>query len=337
MAHRIHVAVLDTDVPCLPVYAKSGLYSSQFRVLLQSAAERINKDADYTLQNGPLSVHVTAFDAVGGSLPPLESLRTTPFSPTDATSSGPLSAIDAILITGSAGSAYDADPWIRELETYIRTVHANFPLVKIFGSCFGHQIIAQALLSKPADNVAPQSTFHVEQSSKDFEIGIQPITLEPSFTSHFPPLARVASQGPFRIQLIHGDVVVPTPEATATAAGTGKPEVPLPTPWMSIGSSALCSIQGLYNPSRVLTYQGHFEFDTFSNGELCHEFGRRKNWTAPLVATYLEQIQRAAVPGKADDDDSKAAAEAVLLFFAGEDQRQESSGGVQNGIITPPL
>lgn len=334
--HQIHVAVLDTDVPCLSVYAQRGLYSSQFRVLLQAAAERLNKDAGISLQNGPLNVHVTAFDAVGGSLPPLETLRTTPSSPTE-TSPTPLSPIDAILITGSVCSALDTHPWISELSTYVKLVHATFPHVKLFGSCFGHQIIAQSLLSEPSATIAPQSTFHVEYAQAGFEVGIQPITLQPSFSAYFPPLARAAAQKPFRIQLIHGDQVVPTPEAAAAAAATGT-TVALPAPWINMGSSAVCPIQGLYNPGRILTYQGHFEFDTWHNSELNAEFGRRKNWPAETVKSYLEQINRSFVAGQDDDDDSKAAAEAVLLFFAGED-RPEKAGFVRqgDGLITPPL
>lgn len=333
--HRIHVAVLDADIPCLSVYAQRGLYSSQFRVLLQNAAVRLNKNADIHLTNGPLAVHVTAFDAVGGSLPPLECLRASPRSPAESNAGGPFGAIDAILITGSACSAYDPHPWIAQLQRFIQTVHANYPLVKIFGSCFGHQVIAQALLSGSADTPASNSaasTFHVEHSAKGYEMGIHPITLDPSFTAQFPPLARAASQNPFRIQLIHGDQVVPTAPAGA--------DVSLPTPWMNIGRSAQCPIQGLYNPGRILTYQGHFEFDNFVNRELCLEFGRRANWPAAEVASYVQQIERALVPGQKDDDDSKAAAEAVLLFFAGEDQVPKYAYGdvaAPNGMITPPL
>ncbi|KAJ5585481.1 uncharacterized protein N7459_005281 [Penicillium hispanicum] len=333
--HRIHVAVLDTDVPCLSVYTQRGLYSSQFRVLLQSAAERLNQKADINLQNGSLAVHVTAFDAVGGTLPLLECLRTRSRTPAEASAGGPFGVIDAILITGSACSAYDPHPWIRDLQSFIQVVHASFPLVKIFGSCFGHQIIAQALLAENADS----SAFHVEHSDQGFEMGIQPIALDPSFTAHFPPLAQRSSfPKPFRIQLIHGDQVVPTPEAVARAAAAGKTAVALPAPWMNVGSSAACPIQGLYFPGRVLSYQGHFEFDTFVNAELCREFGRRANWPAPVVDTYVAQIERALVPGQPDDDDSQAAAEAVLLFFAGEDQGQKGSADVtHNGMITPPL
>lgn len=328
MANRLHVAVLDADIPCLSIYAQRGLYSSQFRVLLQNAADRLNKSGNIQLQNGPLAVHVTAFDPVGGTLPPLECLRAMPPSP--ETNEGPFGAIDAILITGSAHSAYDPYPWIAQLQSFIQTVHANYPLVKIFGSCFGHQLIAQALLSGSDQPASAASTFHVEHSIEGFEMGIQPITLDPSFTAYFPPLV---SQTPFRIQLIHGDQVVPTAEAKAAAASTG--EVSLPAPWMNIGSSAACPIQGLYNPGRVLSYQGHFEFDVWTNRELCREFGRRANWSQATVASYVECIERSLVPGQEDNDDSKAAAEAVLLFFAGEDQPKLIP--IANGMLTPPL
>jgi GMP synthase-like glutamine amidotransferase len=220
------------------------------------------------------------------------------------------------------------------MQSYIQTVHTHYPNVKLFGSCFGHQIIAQALLGINSNlNHPPTSTFHVAHSSAGYEMGIQPITLQPSFTARFPPLARATAQKPFRIQLIHGDAVVPTPEAQAAAGQAG---VSLPAPWSSIGSSAQCAIQGLYNPGRVLTYQGHFEFDTFVNGELAQEFGRRAGWSAAVVAEYLELIYRSRVPGLEDDDDAKAAAEAVLLFFAGEDgDLMGCCGG--SGMITPPL
>jgi GMP synthase-like glutamine amidotransferase len=313
---KIHVAALDADIPCLSVYKERGLYSSQFRTLLQNAAQRMNKSPEQQ-QNGPLSVHVTAFDAVGGSLPPLETLRTPKSDPR----AGTLGPIDAIIITGSGFSAYESLPWIHELQLFIQTVYTHYSDVKIFGSCFGHQIIAQALLS--SNDTTSQSTFHVDHSPTGYEMGIQPIALDPSFTAVFPPLARA---NPFRIQLIHGDRVVPTPEALA-AGGM----VSLPAPWSNIGSSAQCAIQGLYNPGRVLTYQGHFEFDTFVNSELVIEFGRRANWPAGDVASYLEQINQSFVPGKEDDDDAKAAAEAVLFFFAGSDRV------VSNGLMTPPL
>lgn len=335
--HRTHIAVLDADIPCLSVYVKRGLYSSQFRVLLQAAANRLNERAEIPLQNGPLAVHITAFDAVGGSLPPLDSLRTHPRTSTEL-QNGPFGIIDAILITGSAASAYDPFPWIAEVQSFIQTVHAKYPLVKIFGSCFGHQIIAQALLSTPTSHETIDNTFNVQPAQTGFEMGIQPITLDPAFTTHFPPLARVSSTGPFRIQLIHGDQVLPTPQAVAAATSAGQTFVSLPAPWMNIGASAACPIQGLYYPGRILTYQGHFEFDTFVNSELTREFGRRQGWPQAVVDEYERQINVSRVTGKEDDDDSKAAAEAVVLFFAGTDQTPKFEGvQVTDGLMTPPL
>jgi hypothetical protein len=97
-----------------------------------------------------------------------------------------------------------------------------------------------------------------------------------------------------------------------------------------------------------LTYQGHFEFDVWSNRALCIEFGRRGNWPTELVQQYIEHIERALVPGAEDDDDAKRAAEVVLLFFAGEDNSSVVQkpaglglglGGLvaPNGMLTPPL
>lgn len=59
--------------------------------------------------------------------------------------SGP-EAADAWLVTGSKHGAYEDHAWIPPLEDLIRAIRdAGVPLV---GSCFGHQIIAQALGGK---------------------------------------------------------------------------------------------------------------------------------------------------------------------------------------------
>ncbi|CEL05476.1 hypothetical protein ASPCAL06594 [Aspergillus calidoustus] len=310
----LHIAILDTDVPVPTVYAARGLYSSQFRHLLQSAASRLNFSAS--------DIHTTAFDVVGGSLPPLQSLRTLPRPPPGTKGSAinggsstvnPHSLpIDAILITGAAAAAYESAkyPWIVTLQTYLQTVFNDYPHVKMFGSCFGHQLIGQALLSAQAQTPEPPSVI-VEACPRGSEVGLTSITLDPEFVAHFPNLSPaslpVANQ--LRLQMIHGDWVSLLPGMKA-----------LPAPWTNVGSTELCPIQGLYYPGRVLTYQGHFEFDVFVNTETCLEFGRRdgwNGWNSKDVEGYLGLIKKGRVEGMAeDDDDAKVAAEIVMLFFA---------------------
>jgi GMP synthase-like glutamine amidotransferase len=46
----------------------------------------------------------------------------------------------AIVIPGSRLSVNDdeVNPWIKELQEFIRMVYAEFPKVKMLGICFGH-------------------------------------------------------------------------------------------------------------------------------------------------------------------------------------------------------
>ena len=314
----LYIAAFDTDVPCASVYARRGLYSSQFRLLLRAAAERLQGHVSLSGQQS-LDVQVIAFDVVGGSFPPFEWLRTdSGFTIEQGHHPQITGPIDAILVTGAAAAAYDDIPWIHALRTYIQKVYTEYPLVKIFGSCFGHQLIAQALLGDETGSIRERNAVSVKRS-EGYEMGVHPIFLHPEFQFRFSPLHPFSWERPFRIQLIHGDAVFPTQEQ---AADRPLMRVSLPEPWINIGSSAACQIQGLYKPGSVLTLQGHFEFDTFATTALCQEFGRRHHWSPEVLASYIEQIERDP------EDDSKAAAEAVLLFFAGEDCAMD--GGVTN-------
>ena len=300
----MHIAVLDTDVPVPTVYSTRGLYSTQFRTLLQAAANRLNARNDSNID-----IHTSAYDAVGGTLPPFNRLRTSSHhnKNNENKEQDEQDIIDGILITGSANASYEKDtkPWIANLEVFIREVYDHFPAVKMFGSCFGHQIIAQALFP---------GTLRVEHCALGYEVGIVPITLDGAFNEAFPHIAdslRQRDQDRFRLQLVHGDRVV----------SVDKPdEVNLPSPWLNLGYTDICPIHGLYNPRRVLTYQGHFEFDTFVNRESCVEFGRRLGWDKDAIEGFVQNINisMSTSEGEEEDDDSKAAAEAVVLLFAGK-------------------
>ncbi|KAJ5998360.1 hypothetical protein N7451_006170 [Penicillium sp. IBT 35674x] len=310
MRNRVHIAVLETDIPSPAVYAKRGLYNTQFRKLLSAAAHRLNRNPQ-NLKHGPIDILVTAFDVVGGSFPDLHDL-----SAESSTANGTCS-IDAILVTGAVAAAYDDLHWIPALESFIQTVHIKYPLVKIFGSCFGHQLIGQALLEKSElSHIKKWPTKFSVQAQSSHEIGVQSITLNRDFACRFSPLASFKQMEPFRLQLIHGDVVAPS---TTPFTERDRMNASLPAPWINVGSSEKCLIQGLYYPGRVLTLQGHFEYDAFAAAELCLHFSQKFSWPSDLLSSHLNAIWRGNRAENDDGDDSKVATEAVLLFFAGED------------------
>src|SRR5262245_17440062 len=121
----VHIAILDVEVPLPSFYAVHGLMSSRFRTLLEKAAARVNPS---------VSIHTTAYDVVGGNLPPVELLapRRPPGKPDSSRRDHDHSLfhhIDGILITGSTRSAYEIAqvPWIARLQAFIQTVHTQHP------------------------------------------------------------------------------------------------------------------------------------------------------------------------------------------------------------------
>ena len=50
---------------------------------------------------------------------------------------------EAYILTGSASSVYEDLQWIRDLESFVRSLHQQ--LIPTVGICFGHQLLAQAL------------------------------------------------------------------------------------------------------------------------------------------------------------------------------------------------
>jgi hypothetical protein len=69
-------------------------------------------------------------------------------------------------------------------------------------------------------------------------------------------------------------------------------------------------LQGIWEKRRVLTYQGHAEFDRFINGETLKVFGN-PIWDETFLAKALEAVER--------DDDAVWAAGVMLRFFLEEE------------------
>ncbi|KAK8084305.1 class I glutamine amidotransferase-like protein [Apiospora hydei] len=190
--------------------------------------------------------------------------------------------IDAIIISGSVNGVNDDLPWIATLRRFLLGVYHNLPWIKIFGSCFGHQLIAQTLLGDHG--------VRVERSDGGWEVGVQEVYHDRSFAQDFPSLSK---SPPMCYQFLHSDEVVVA-------------EDNLPPTWSSIGSSMLCQIQGLYQPGRVLTYQGHPEFDRIIMNDFVRRLVKAGAIDACVSDTYLMFVER---------DDTRILAAEVLLRF----------------------
>lgn len=72
------------------------------------------------------------------------------FAVKDGVFPDPQARFDGWLITGSPASVHDGMPWIDQLKGLIRKIEAQ--KTPLFGACFGHQAIAEALGGKVGDN-----------------------------------------------------------------------------------------------------------------------------------------------------------------------------------------
>jgi hypothetical protein len=96
----------------------------------------------------------------------------------------------------------------------------------------------------------------------------------------------------------------------------------LPAGFHVVGSSQHCVLQGIWRKGRVLTYQGHAEFDRFINGETLKAFGK-PIWDEGFLGKALDAVER--------DDDAIWAAGVMLRFFL-EDGAEDVSGIIEEEV-----
>ncbi|TVY52836.1 putative glutamine amidotransferase-like protein [Lachnellula cervina] len=184
-----------------------------------------------------------------------------------------LEDIDAILITGSKFNAFDNDPWIVKLVEFVEVILKQ-RRVRIIGVCFGHQIVGRAMGVK------------VLRSEEGWEASITAIDLTKRGQEIFgrPALA---------LHQMHRDIVYEYPEGVEALAYTEK-----------------CAVQGMYVSKRLITVQGHPEF----NEEIVREIlGTRHTLGIFDAATYQEMI------GRVDKyQDGVVVAQAFLRFLLEE-------------------
>ncbi|TVY60878.1 putative glutamine amidotransferase-like protein [Lachnellula suecica] len=195
------------------------------------------------------------------------------------------SKFDSVLVA----SAYDEVPWVIALTDFCKELYFSHPRIKLFGSYFG---LGHGLFSPPKKNV-------VYPNSKSWGLGVHSITLAPAFLSQFGPVtSNPLHPNQLRLQLVHGDHV----DVSA-----------LPDRFHTIGSTPQCALQGIWKKGRLLTCQGHAEFDRFVNAETVKVFGKLR-WDETIMGEALKAVDA--------DDDSVWAAEVMLRFFL-EDEQEE--------------
>ncbi|KAJ0107234.1 hypothetical protein J7T55_007604 [Diaporthe amygdali] len=297
----LRVAMLNADTSVPNVYANLGTFGDILHQKLLAAAHRTY---------GHLSIVHSVYNVVKGEYPVS------------------LDQLDAVFITASAASSYGDEAWIKGLEDYIVMVYKTNPEIKLFGSCFGHHIICQALLKDHGVRVA--------RHPNGWEIGVSQVEFTDEFREAFPDLQSAAVKNsclrlPNRLpspesdhtdeknkpschvrsadrmvprkaylQFVHADeVVLPSPEFL------------LPEPWMLLGSTEHCKVSGIYQPGRVLTLQGHFEFDTFENRETMRIFGADEG--SNLAEDNSPGAGQTSGP---ESEDGDTVADIVLRFLA---------------------
>ncbi|KAK4935725.1 hypothetical protein LTR10_023268 [Elasticomyces elasticus] len=132
--------------------------------------------------------------------------------------------IDAILITGSKHDSFADTPWINKLVEYTEKILSQTQ-VRVIGVCFGHQIVGRALKAGVGRNPDgwEAAVNNIDLSAKGKELfGVEKL----------------------RLHQMHRDCVFHYPEGVE-----------------ELGSSPVCKVQGMYSPRRLMTVQGHPEFN----------------------------------------------------------------------------
>ncbi|KAF9451555.1 class I glutamine amidotransferase-like protein [Macrolepiota fuliginosa MF-IS2] len=114
-----------------------------------------------------------------------------------------ISEYDVVMLTGSAASAYENLEWINRLVTFVQHVANDHPKVKIYGICFGHQIVGRALGGKCVPNsgrweIGP-TTIQLTDLGKSM-FGVDRLDIQQMHRDHVP---LESLSGPFSSKELH--------------------------------------------------------------------------------------------------------------------------------------
>ncbi|KDQ10636.1 hypothetical protein BOTBODRAFT_190300 [Botryobasidium botryosum FD-172 SS1] len=212
-ARTIKLALLVCDTPSDAIESQD--YPELYRKLLASVFPA----------SPSLSFAMDSYDVAKMVYPPEESLDE--------------GGYDGVLISGSGKSAYAPLPWIPPLLAFVSDLVSKHPAIKLFGVCFGHQIVARALGGECVGN------------ERGWELGVTDVALTEIGKTIF-------ERETLRIQQVHSDHVPSVPPSC-----------------LLLGSTSTSPVQGMvrfttppthdsstfaHTDIHILTVQGHPEF-----------------------------------------------------------------------------
>ncbi|KAI1329760.1 putative class I glutamine amidotransferase [Xylariaceae sp. FL0255] len=178
--------------------------------------------------------------------------------------------IDAILITGSKHDSFENHQWILDLISYTKRCLEG-GRVRVIGVCFGHQIVARALGAK------------VNRNPKGWEVSV----IEHELTDEGK---KILGMDKMRINQMHRDAALEVPPGVLLLART-----------------PVCENQAMCIPQRMISVQGHPEFDEAMVTEILNA---RKYGGVITGGLYEDGARRAGA-----EQDGVAVAQAFLRFL----------------------
>ncbi|KAI0674266.1 class I glutamine amidotransferase-like protein [Trametes maxima] len=289
------IAVLLCDTPLPSIVAAQGDYGAIFTALFRNSLQATAAADDSEFQ-------VDAFD-----------VRNAQIYPDD------VDQYDAVLLTGSAASAYENQEWITRLVDYVRFLDREKPQIRLIGICFGHQIVARALGGECVPNGGKWEIGVTEIDLTDIGqklLGVQKLVRPPSLTDGGtlfppPPLPSRLDGHPSHLHL-----------PTSNLEQMHRDHVPaVPPTFHLLGSTSVAPNQGMVqlypgvspeaaSPAdvHIFTVQGHPEFNAQISGEIvkarralfdqatADDYARRVGWRNDgpgVVGKTLWEIVRA--------------------------------------------
>jgi GMP synthase-like glutamine amidotransferase len=157
-------------------------------------------------------------------------------------------------IPSTEHNSFDNDPWILKLVDFTKKILTSQSRIRVLGICFGHQIVGRALDAK------------VARGTQGWEVSVTPLSLTsvgkevfgveslvcflcPSFPFVLSKLSfvksvRLTKRNKQSIHQMHQDMVYTYPSDVLPLAHTTR-----------------CENQGMYAKGRLITVQGHPEFN----------------------------------------------------------------------------